>query len=366
MPLYNKITDIWKEITDIWIKISGTWKKIESGHVKVSGVWKEFYSAVGIPENLIAFFENTPASPWKVLNGVDASPDLTTNQVYLRGGSAEGSEAGSHTHTHNSSSFNLANNSNQQISSQIPKDAPCSSMNIHNHTANHGHTTPVDHQPLYRKMIPACGGLVIPIGGVVFVEGSVPSDFSAYTELYNRFLKCSSNGGINGGAASHLHSYTGYSGYTNPGSLPSVSGTYNAAIANHRHTINHNHAGGNNYPIWYGLISIRADKDIKDIPSGVCCFFKGNEVPEGWTQYSARDNDFIQGKSSSGGSGGANTHIHNHNGMSSGATNTGGCTNTSGVSGYTPYNHTHNWPSGNHASANNIPLHRALLFCKKD
>lgn len=45
MPVFYKVSGVWKEVTGIWNKVSGVWKLVETGDTRVSGVWKNFFTA---------------------------------------------------------------------------------------------------------------------------------------------------------------------------------------------------------------------------------------------------------------------------------------------------------------------------------
>ena len=198
------------------------------------------------------------------------------------------------------------------------------------------------------------------------MDGSVPSGWSSiFGTIGDKFVKCGDTAGDSGGAATHAHSYSGYSGYTSS-TVAGVNneGTGKAQPANHRHTISHTHPAVSNYPEWYGLIPISPDSEVTEIPSGVVAFFKGSTVPDEWTLFGALSGGkFIRLQAASGGSGGVNNHTHSYSG-SSGSYNSSDAKAYSGTGGSTdPHSHTINH---SHASADNIPLHRSLLVCKKD
>lgn len=369
MSAHLGILSAWKEINRLFVGSGGANKNVVGGWVGVGGAWKRFFSIV--PDTMIAFFASSPSSPWKVLNGVDASPDVVTDELYLRCASAEGSVSGANTHTHATITGNTgtASPAIEKISDN-DKDNSRGHPASHTHTADHGHVAAVNHEPPYIKLIPAVGGEYIPNGAILFFEGgTVPAGFSVYSSALNRFVKCSSAAGGTGGSTSHSHSDSLTTGYDNSYThrQDSASGVDAGRRNNHAHDLTHTHNDADtNLPPWYGLIPIRANDDIFGVPSGICAWFTGSSVPTGWTQYSARDNDFIQSKSSSGGSGGAATHAHAHSG-DTGDTSIGGVQHQ-GDSVLTAYVTHHHPIDGlpNHVDGISVPKHIGLLFCKKD
>ena len=294
------------------------------------------------------------------LDGVEASPTLIG--IYPRVASSEGGTGGSTTHTHTAFVGN----------SGYSNDGGCSTgdgggaSTDHVHTMNHSHVE-TNHEPPFLEVLPITQGSSILTTMILFYDGSsAPSGWSTATELVDRFAKGSSTPGGTGGQVSHSHAYSGYSGYTSNGTQGTNDGRTNFNYGNHRHTISHTHSNGNNYPEWYGLLPIKPDSETGEIPSGVCAFFTGSTIPDGWSYFSGAEGKWVQGQSSSGGTGGANTHNHVYTGSS------GSATPSSVVSGYNgSYRkaiigaHTH---TINHTESteNNIPPYQELMLLKKN
>ena len=360
--VYKKVSGTWKRVSPIHTKVSGVWKENTEGHVNVSGVWKEFYSL--FPQNLIGFFENAPPAPWTVLNGVDASPDL--DGMYLKGHTEEGAAPdGANTHTHESETFNTGY---ANYSTYIAYNYPVTPYN-HTHTMNHGHTE-TNHEPPYYTMIPAITGANLPANTLLFFDGAVaPTGWTAWADVYDKFIKCdtSASGGT-GGATSHSHVYTGYSGYYAGTAKCRDQSPYQAVSKghNHRHTTNHTHASGNNYPLWRGLLPVRNDGVTSEIPSGIVGFFTGTELPEGWSLFTDLSvGKFAQLLAAGVGTGGANTHDHTHVGMTTGAYNGTPYSLNIRSAAYCYKPHYHSM-TGTHTALDNIPYHHSLLVGKKD
>lgn len=43
MPLYVRVSGVWKEVAQPAVRVGGVWKNITDGYVRVGGVWKRFY-----------------------------------------------------------------------------------------------------------------------------------------------------------------------------------------------------------------------------------------------------------------------------------------------------------------------------------
>lgn len=46
MTMHERVSGVWKEMTEAFVNVSGTEKRILEGYERVSGVWKQFFSAV--------------------------------------------------------------------------------------------------------------------------------------------------------------------------------------------------------------------------------------------------------------------------------------------------------------------------------
>ena len=365
----TKVNDEIKEVNNIFAYYGDIWKTVNKGWTKTGDSWRVHFEKVSLPENLIVFFNDTLSGNWKALNGVDDTLDLITNSVYLRGDTAQGdSEAGSNTHAAPTASGYSGNSTNKKVNEDDDERSKNTEKYTATHTYNHSHTA-INSEPPYYTLIPAKGGSSLPTTAVMFMDGdSVPSGWSSiFGTIGDKFVKCGDTAGDSGGAATHAHAYSGYSGYRNIYSSPD-NRTGGAYGINHRHTISHTHAAISNYPEWYGLIPISPDSEATEIPSGVVAFFKGSTIPDEWTLFGAiSGGKFIRLQATSGGTGGVNNHTHSWSGNSGGySNNSGASVNTMfGGSGYTNSGHYHA-VSHSHASADNIPLHRSLLVCKKD
>ena len=370
-PGYKKISGAWKQIFNIYNKIAGNWKLLIRGYKKVSGAWKIIH--LPVPDNIIGFFSAVPASPWDVLNGVDASPDLIG--YYLRGKDSEGIANGNNVHSHGSQGFTIALNTGPQYTHIEETDFTV----VHTHPSgggtgeSHGHGS-TNHEPPYYEMIPATaiGAKTLPVNTLLFYDGAVaPTGWTAWATVYDKFIKCAAAGGGTGGLLGHSHSYTGNTiGYGDSRDFAEIGiGAYVLdKYQGHIHSVNHTHTGGQNFPIWTGLLPVRNDIEVNYIPSGIVAFFTGSTVPFGWTLRTDLEDKFIQCLAAGTGSGGANSHTHSHG-------NTGNFTGDNSTNkiqtspstdqnpSYNPHYQTHN---GNHTSVSNIISHIPLLICEKD
>ena len=321
MSIHYKVSGVWKEITDPQTKVSSVWKEITEGWVRVSGVWKQFFSRGGLPEDLIAFStDSTDIDGWLKMDGAEASPTLIGK--YPKVHASQGGIGGTVDHTHSAFSGSTDAPSISFVGALFPFDLP----SPHSHTMNHTHASNINNEPEYLKVLPVTDGDAIKTSMFLFYDGvSAPSGWSELAGAIDKMFKgdLAPESSPTGGNASHSHTHSGSSGATNPpdpsNDIAPGSGRFMLApMPNHSHTINHTHSGGNNYPEWHGLIPVKPDSDTFELPSGICAFFKGSVVPDGWSYYSALEGKWIQGKSTAGATGGANSHNHVLSGIDSG------------------------------------------------
>ncbi len=373
--VHYKVGGNWKEVTELHTKVGGVWKAITEGWVNVSGVWKQFFVVVTLPENMIVLFKSgSPPAGFDLMNGVAASPDMIGESGYFRGDSSEGgSFAGANTHSHGAATPSIGT-SQTALSRNSFTSAPI--HNSHSHGGpSHAHGSLNSEAP-YRTVIPAVinGASELPTNSLFFFDGvSVPAGWAADSSFYTRAVKCGASGGSNGGASSHLHNNgVVYTGYNNSG----ASLTLNLSVQspgvmrqeNHRHTISHTHSGTNNWGQYVDYIPVSPVSVVTEIPAGICAWFKGSTVPDGWTLEAAitTGNKFVRCASSSGGAAGsASSHSHSHSGS---------VTSFTGATSYVPdpnltrsrSPHNHGMSGGTHGAVSTVVRHYQFIFCKKD
>ena len=325
---------------------------------------------VSLPvDNLIALFSSAPDSPWKVCNGVADSLDLIG--MYLRGGSSEGSPAGSNTHEHASEPMQTGGFTNAALTNSWIAGVNVNYTDrYHSHDMSHGHDA-VNNEPLHYQMIPAVGTGNLPADTLLFFDGpTAPAGWTAWVTVYDKMIKCAASAGAPGGAASHEHVFEGQSGGNSDQRLYKYTASYPLACytVDHTHSIDHIHSGGNNYPEWRGLLPVRCDAITAKsaIPSGMVAHFKGDIVPAGWTQYVLLNGKFIQCRETNGETGGADTHGHAHSGYTGIYYEAGQPMGASYGFYAIQDDHSHTMTATQHAAVSNVPYHRPLLVCKKD
>ena len=357
--MYKKVSGVWKEFLSAHKKISGAWKAMLTGYKKVSGVWKIIFSfGSSLPENIICFVDGTAPTGTTLCDGNNGTIDLIGK--YLRVASSESSaDAGSNTHSHSYSGY-----SGYDPAGHPDDGNRYSFMSRHRHTISHTHGA-INHEPQYKNLAPCLPDKKILSTMLMYFDGStIPTGWSQVNTYDGKFIRGGEDS-LTGGADTHTHVYSGYSGYSY--TYLSADGGSNGVgtRSNHRHTINHTHGATNNIPEYYDLRLIKPDSDAGEIPSGVCAFFLGSVVPDGWSYFSAVEGKFIRVNASESGTGGSNTHTHSYSGNSGGYNPGNGDADAGGDDLCDDGTHYHSI-AHTHGTTDNIPLHRGLLFCKKD
>lgn len=387
MSGHYKTGDAWKTIASIYGKISGTWTFFTKGYRKTDGSWEQIYAGGNVSENLIVFSEDALTGA-VLCDGTNSTPDLLGYYLKAKTSGSPSAATGSNTHSHDSQTFQLSTNDNlTNAYGNLKKAYEDGGATIfkHYHKNTHGHGS-TNHEPEYVELRPYTGLAAVPVGGVLFTDGVIPSGFKAYDETA-KYIKCGTSGGTTGGGGTHTHSYSGstdcgtglvgaFSGEslddpdhqlrikTGNDDLARKNG--DASLAEHYHVADHSHEEDNEPP-YYTLKAIEATSAIYQIPSGVIGFFKDGTVPDGWSVFSAASGKFIKIDSTADTTGGSSTHTHSHSG------DVGDWTapylaqiyNT-GSANYCRETHAHSWPADNHSSETLIPLHKEVLLCKKD
>ena len=362
--MYIKVSGTWKEIKPIYTKVSGTWKEIKEGHVKVNGSWKLFYKSFSMPENMVVFSKAMIAEAI-LCDGNNGTLNLIGR--YLKVASSQGTTGGSATHGHNTLSVTSGSPTPlTRYKTTGDGDNGTYVSTAHTHSCSHGHGA-VNSEPLNALLFPYINVTELTSDQRFFYYGgSAPSGWLYDSALVNRFVKGTDTAYSLGGASVHSHSasLTTGSGGSASGNTKDYSGQQSAAVGAHTHSNTHTHSNGVNEPAHYTLIPIYPD-GATELPSGICAFFTGSTVPDGWSYFSAAEGRFIKMAATSGTALGSNTHSHSHSGNTGSGAN-GTAAGGSGLSlNMTGKSHIHT-NSHTHTDGLNQPPFQELLFCKKD
>ena len=198
-------------------------------------------------------------------------------------------------------------------------------------------------------------------------DTSLPSGWTRFSSLDDKFAIGATSYGGTGGSATHVHAYTGATTSSVTGTnSPSIGGTPNTGVVStHTHTVNSsNTASGNNLPEYKTLL-YSSPNSVNESRNNLISMSSAIP-PLGWALSSSYDNKYLVGATTPNISGGTNTHTHS-------ATLT---TTSSAQSGTYNYNdtprtlfvansiHSHSC-SVTTSSVNNLPPYITTLFVQR-
>jgi len=205
--------------------------------------------------------------------------------------------------------------------------------------------------------------------GVIGLFDAAPTDGS-WTQVYtnSRIIRGASSV-TTAGSNTHSHTVTlGTSGAGSTTSSKNVTGT-GTTIANHA---GHTHDGGNNttdsvsiVPPYRDTMLYKLDSDLSLIPLGLIGLFDA-AAPSSWDSISgtsgAYENNFIQGATTYGGTGGASTHGHANVTITTGVPLSTAITGTGTI--FTTDTHTHTYDVPVQTDVTHLPVYRDTVIAK--
>jgi hypothetical protein len=236
----------------------------------------------------------------------------------------------------------------------------------------HTHTTTLTSQstetlPPYLDMV-ICSNknLVINHGLVSLFDSSIPSGFTRFTQLDNKFPRGNSVYGASNNETTHTHiiSATITNGASSTTTAESGTTVYTAS-STHTHSINQFVTQpSESIPRYITVVYAQAEDDSM-APQGTIVMASALP-PLGWTRFTQLDEYYPYGSSSYGTTGGASSHTHNIDMDTNSDTGTVAlATGTPSVSLPIKNSHTHNI-TGDLQSYSNDPPYIKVLFIKKN
>lgn len=205
-------------------------------------------------------------------------------------------------------------------------------------------------------------------------DGAVPSGWSCVScsggdPFYQRFLRgAATYGGTGGGTESHGHNLSSPSAGSG-GTFSALTGATNVASGAHTHSWDFGGGddtnNGDSKPPYQNVKVIRGPvSGPLAWPANIIMPFKTTTAPTSWTAYAGLDGRYARGENTNT-TGGASTHTHDSNPLSSGAASgTVGTTCVTGCVSAASTGHTHSLASTALTAANNDPLHINVRFMK--
>lgn len=284
---------------------------------------------------------------------------------FIYGSTTYGTTGGADNHNHGGS---LTVTSGGPSATVAPRNPGAGGMSAS--SSNHTHTAAIPISsttviPPYLTMIFCKSANLNIASGLIstFDTSSLPSNWTHFTALDNKFPYGGSTYGATGGAATHTHTVTSVTSSTGSGTLSYDSGYANYQVVNlspssHTHTANPTITTESNMPPYLTMVYAKASDNA--FLTGIIAITSA-VPPLGWTQYTNLNNEFAYGGSTYGTTGGATTHTHTITvTFAAGSTSdSDGCCSAVAAGSHT---HTGN---GTTAAASNIPPYTTAIYAQR-
>lgn len=287
---------------------------------------------------------------------------------FPRGATTPGGTGGTSSHTHTFSGTTGTDSGAVYKARDDPLSYTYQPARI-NHTHSFSDTTnSADHTPPYLDMIFCSASApisLLPTSFVVFYNASVPSGWTRFTSLDNRFPRGAASYGGTGGLSTHTHSNESVT-TGGPSILTKVryNGSALASSTTHTHTFTLTFGSANNLPPYLDIVAMRPNA-TSAFEQNAITMVTSAVPPQGWTQFSALDSKFPRGATTYGGTGGSDTHTQPRNAATTGDPSASGYTETWTSIASSSY-HTHSVSSGTTNSANHTPPYYNLIFVQRN
>jgi hypothetical protein len=361
MPVKLGIDDVTKTIIDIVIGE----KRVTSVKVGTEDGNQQTY---GFPENFVLLYQNANDAPeesvqlsaytGRFARAITSGTPGATGGVETHSGADHGTFSGS--------SSIIGNN--RQFTDESLSSCYHNTLSTHSHTTNH--TMPVDSVsliPVYMALVAYTSKRAGKNALFLFDGATIPAGWTQYLGNSGRYLRFG-NQLETGGSNSHNHSFTGNSGTANY-NRNQRSRCRNDLWRPHRHVINHTHADLNT-PSFMDVKIIQKDDgayDIGQLPSGTIGLFTTAEIPEGWTLWEDANNRLLRhNTSTSGGTGGADTHTCTISASSGVWTSLGSQEGNFGSEDFNLSSAVHSITHAHPTAVNSLPPYVNLYIAKKD
>jgi len=310
--------------------------------------------------NFLLLKDSVCTNEWKMES--DTGQDFY--QRFPKGASMYGETGGSASHSHPQTILTSSSQISTSGSAKSGDDTKIANSHTHQIIVTSQETEVL---PPYLDMI-ICSNknLVINQGLISLFDFSIPSGFTRFSQLDNKFLRGNSTYGESSGVTTHSHNVlaTITDGASSETTAQGGSEIYTASNT-HTHTINQFITQtSENIPKYLSVLYGQANNDTM-APMGVITMATALP-PLGWTRFSQLDEYYPYGSSSYGTTGGSSSHTHSI------SATTGSNTATVGLSTGTPSislpiksTHTHNI-TGELQPYSNDPPYIKVLFIKKN
>ena len=310
--------------------------------------------------NFLLLKDSACTNEWKIES--DTGQDFY--QRFPKGASMYGETGGSASHSHPQTILTSSSQISTSGSAKSGDDTKIANSHTHQIIVTSQETEVL---PPYLDMI-VCSNknLVINQGFISLFDSSIPSGFTRFSQLDNKFPRGNSTYGGSGGVTTHFHKVlaTITDGASSETTAQGGNEIYTASNT-HTHTINQFITQtSENIPKYLSILYGQASNDIM-APMGVITMATALP-PLGWTRFSQLDEYYPYGSSSYGTTGGSSSHTHSVSATTGSNTATVGLsTGSPSISLPTKSTHTHNI-TGELQPYSNDPPYIKVLFIKKN
>jgi len=342
--------------TKIWVQIPS----LPNGNTDITMYYGDATAVAGgqsYSGSMMAGFDGSCPGGWSAVSA------LNSGNYYIRGGTGTvGTLGGITTHAH---SVSLSTGGPSSTEGTHGGGWPGSSV-------SHTHATTVtsgsgNNDPPYYNVV-FCQASGMPISQDTSMLGlfpSLPSGWTRFTALDNRFPRGSSTAGGTGGNATHTHTISGtFGGGATTGVDESQSAGDYVARGDHTHTFSTTSQPASSLPAYQTMIYAKPNSASALVEGQIALINTNVPPPLGWTRYTALDNKFPYGGATTGTIGGSDTHAHSVSAF--------GTNSASGQINLDDYatdvatqNHSHTVNATNTTSSSTLPPYYTVSFYQR-
>jgi len=345
--------------TQIWIKIpnlpqSGKTVYMYYGNESAPNAQEEWSG------EFLLFKNSSCTDNWEMIS--DTGQELY--QRFPKGASVYGETGGTSSHSHPQTTLTTDYQTAATGNARSSSDVQIAGAHTHQILLSSQSTEAL---PPYLDMI-ICSNrnLVINSGLISLFDSSIPSGFTRFTQLDNKFPRGNSSYGGSSNETAHIHTISAAITDGPSSILTAQSGTaVYTATSTHTHSINEFATqASEDIPKYLSMLYGQSNNDSMALQGTIV--MATALPPLGWTRFSQLDEYYPLGSSSYGTTGGASSHTHNITVSTNNDTGTVGlAAGTPSISLPVKNNHTHNI-TGVLQSYSNDPPYIKVLFIKKN
>jgi hypothetical protein len=234
-----------------------------------------------------------------------------------------------------------------------------------------------DPLPPYYNLLVCSSDNLLYTDKIGMFDNSLPSNWTRFSSLDNRFPRGYSSAGGLGGSTTHTHSNSFTINVGGVTDLPPGWGAYGDEDCYEPNSWETNMSHGHSYssvsigsatsiPPYLNLLF--AENDLTNQAGVADMIIATSSLPPlGWERYTSLDNKLPRGSDTPGSTGGSSTHNHSYSlNIGSVTSSIGGANTSSGIYDYVRTTHTHGTLSGTSTSSSTVPPSKSVIFIKRN